>query len=272
MDFKKVLAAFLVVFVAVDIFLGVQWVQEYPFSDNRTTDQQILDEMSDDGISYGKLSQTRHTGSYLAGKSGKQELANQQKELKSGWQSLFSDDQLVVIPATDVQLGTDEDSDRVALDKLVAKGNRVIKGDEYQYSQKMTELVRAKENTSAKLYAYVEKVPSDNHTLVTGQAQIVFEVDSKHRLQKYEQQYVNQLQFLRDDMQLISEKQALINLYQYNELPNNSTVKMSKLGYAPLTTVKDDIIFIPVWQFLVETSNKETTLITVNAINGSIMK
>lgn len=55
MDFRKVLAAFLAVFIALDIFLGVQWVREYPFSDNRTTDQQILDEMSDDGISYGSL-------------------------------------------------------------------------------------------------------------------------------------------------------------------------------------------------------------------------
>lgn len=273
MDFRKVLAAFLAVFIALDIFLGVQWVREYPFSDNRTTDQQILDEMSDDGISYGSLVQNRQSGSYLAGKDGKQVLIDKQNELKPGWQTSFSDGQFVVVPQKPVQLGVDSASDVMYLDKFVAKDNQVIMGNEYQYSKKMTQIARAKDNkhTTSKLYVFVEKIPADNHAFVSDRAQIVFEVDSNHRLQKYEQQYVNQTQFLRDDMQLISEKQALINLYQYNELPNNSTVKLSKIGYAPLTTVKKDIIFIPVWQFLVST-NKDTTLITVNAINGSIMK
>ena len=73
-------------------------------------------------------------------------------------------------------------------------------------------------------------------------------------------------------MQLISEEQALIALYQYNDLPNNSHVTVAHMGYQELTTVDKDIIFVPVWQFFVQNNGQKAITVTVNAINGAIMK
>ena len=69
MDFKKILATFLAVFVVIDIFLAVQWFQLHQPASNPTSSESILTEMRNDGIKVGKLGQTEKTGVYLAGKS-----------------------------------------------------------------------------------------------------------------------------------------------------------------------------------------------------------
>ncbi|MBC6498346.1 two-component system regulatory protein YycI [Weissella confusa] len=65
---------------------------------------------------------------------------------------------------------------------------------------------------------------------------------------------------LRDSTTLISEEKALIGAYQYNEIPNNGKLNWSHMGYAPLTTVGDDTIFVPAWIFSVTDGTGNTTL------------
>ena len=44
------------------------------------------------------------------------------------------------------------------------------------------------------------------------------------------------------------------------------------MGYAPLTTVGDDTIFVPAWIFSVTDGTGNTTLLRINALNGALMK
>ena len=55
MDFKKILATFLVVFVAIDVFLAFQWFQIHQPTANPTATESILSEMKSDGIQVGNL-------------------------------------------------------------------------------------------------------------------------------------------------------------------------------------------------------------------------
>ena len=113
---------------------------------------------------------------------------------------------------------------------------------------------------------------SDSRSFMSQRAQIRFVLTANHELKSYTQSYVENPQVLRDSTSLISEEKALIGAYQYNEIPNNGTVNWSELGYSPLTTVHGDIIFVPAWIFSVTDPSDETTILRVNALNGSLMK
>ncbi|MBU7568088.1 two-component system regulatory protein YycI [Weissella hellenica] len=272
MDFKKVLTAFLIVFVSLDIFLGTQWLRQYPFNDRRTTEEQIIDEMHDDGIAYRTLSKSRTTGSYVAGKDGRSILAAHQAQLNHDWKSKMVGDTLKVTMPTPVKLHYPSKNDIHALNDFIKQDDQVINGSQYKLSTKLSEIAQKDNKSANKLYVYVQKIAKEKRTFTTKRAQIIFEVTPNHEIKGYEQRYISDTQYLRDDVQLISEEQALISLYQYNDLSNNSQIIFSQLGYREMTTVGKDVIFVPTWQFWVSNNKRKATIITVNAINGAIMK
>ena len=272
MDFKKVLTAFLIVFISLDIFLGAQWLRQYPFHDSRTTEEQIIDEMHDDGIAYNSLSKKRTTGSYVAGKSGKTVLASGSAQLNHDWRTTMVGDTLRVTMPKPIKLNANGRNNVSALNVFIKKDNQVINGKKYKLSTKLSRMAQSNSKSTNKLYVYVQKISKEQRPFITKLAQITFEVTPTHELKGYEQRYISHVQYLRDDVQLISEEQALIALYQYNDLPNNSHVTVAHMGYQELTTVDKDIIFVPVWQFFVQNNGQKAITVTVNAINGAIMK
>ncbi|WP_218020854.1 two-component system regulatory protein YycI, partial [Weissella hellenica] len=238
----------------------------------RTTEEQIIDEMHDDGITYRTLSKNRTTGSYIAGKDGKNILSAHQTQLNHNWKSKMVGDTLKVTMPTPVKLHYPSKNDVHALNDFIKKEDQVINGTQYKLSTKLSEIAQKNNKSANKLYVYVKKVGNEKRTFITKRAQIVFEVTPNHEIKGYEQSYISDTQYLRDDVQLISEEQALISLYQYNDLSNNSQITLSQLGYDEMTTVGKDIIFVPTWQFLVSNNKQKATIVTVNAINGAIMK
>ncbi|QEA35767.1 two-component system regulatory protein YycI [Weissella soli] len=99
-----------------------------------------------------------------------------------------------------------------------------------------------------------------------------FTFDKQNRLVRYAQTYIGNVEVLRDAVEVISGADALKDLYQYNELPNNSTVKWTKLAYTALITVKADTIFVPTWVVAVVDANGDVSILRVNAIDGSVLK
>lgn len=270
MDFKKILATFLAVFVVIDIFLAVQWFQLHQPASNPTSSESILTEMRNDGIKVGKLGQTEKTGVYLAGKSGETFLRDRLSTLSKTWDAKLTNDQLTVTPSRTINLGKSRADVRKAIDKIVNNPRKVIAGSQYRYDAKLTKYAN-KTSTESDVVVYAQKI-SDSRSFMSQRAQIRFVLTANHELKSYTQSYVENPQVLRDSTSLISEEKALIGAYQYNEIPNNGTVNWSELGYSPLTTVHGDIIFVPAWIFSVTDPSDETTILRVNALNGSLMK
>ncbi|EHL98073.1 hypothetical protein HMPREF9103_01728 [Lentilactobacillus parafarraginis F0439] len=78
---------------------------------------------------------------------------------------------------------------------------------------------------------------------------------------------------LREKSETISETRALIWLYQYNEIPNNTKVVWSKLAYTKLLSIDTDRVFIPTWVIAIKPQNSpQVQLKKINAFTGGIIK
>ncbi|MEE0001585.1 MAG: two-component system regulatory protein YycI [Weissella confusa] len=270
MDFKKILATFLVVFVAIDVFLAFQWFQIHQPTANPTATESILSEMKSDGIQVGNLDTDSETGAYIGGQDGNDFLKANMDSLDKRWSTKLTGNQLTATLDKPVFMGTSRSDVRKSLQKLVNDKTQVIAGTQYVYDAKLTEYANNDSDNSA-MVVYTQKM-TNRRQFMTSRGQIRFLLDKNHDLKGYTQTYVSNAQVLRDSTTLISEEKALIGAYQYNEIPNNGKLNWSHMGYAPLTTVGDDTIFVPAWIFSVTDGTGNTTLLRINALNGALMK
>jgi regulatory protein YycI of two-component signal transduction system YycFG len=270
MDFKKILITFIMVFLAMDIFLAFSWLRlQQPVVTPSSTNE-ILAEMTNEDISFGKMSGKVPYGAYLSGVESGSYLANHQAELASRWQVSMKDDALTATLDEPINLGKNNAAVVASLRKLVRNTTDVIRGSQYAYDRDLSDFgtYQAK---SGKVIVFAERV-SDNRLFYSTHAQIRFKVTAANKLVSYTQTYVNNPTILRDESQLISQKQALTVVYQFNEISTKSKVLWSKLHYAQLTTINSDTIYVPAWFFAVRDSAGEEKIHKVNAFNGTLMK
>lgn len=263
MNFRRIQWIFLVAFIALDIFLGVALASDKPFtvtSKSTSQEETILKEMKDDSISIGKLSKKHSLGYYISS-SGSGILQNRMNQLKNQAVS-FDDDQLSSTFNSAVKI--DPDEPQTVLDKLVKNQNRILFGSHYVYDARLSD---EKDNT----IVYVQKGP-DLHVL-SDDGQLRFKVRDKNQVTGYTQTYLNNIQTLRQEETTISQKKAVIWLYQHNEIPNNSKIKWTKLGYVKLLSAKGNDVYIPTWVIGIQTKNTEGTQIRqINAFTGTLIK
>ncbi len=90
--------------------------------------------------------------------------------------------------------------------------------------------------------------------------------------QDYVYTYLDNLQILREKKKTISQKRALIWLYQYNKLPYNSSVEWCHLGYSKLLAVNGSTIYIPTWNFSIKNKSSESVVYRrINAFTGAVI-
>ena len=119
MDFKKILATFLVVFVAIDIFLAFQWFQIHQPPANPTATESILSEMKSDGIQVGNLDTDSETGAYIGGQDGNDFLKANMDSLDKRWSTKLNCNELTATLDKPVFMGTSSSDVRKSLQKLV---------------------------------------------------------------------------------------------------------------------------------------------------------
>lgn len=112
----------------------------------------------------------------------------------------------------------------------------------------------------------------DKHHIVDGSGEVIFHLDDNYRVTSYEQAHVENIQAQGESRTLISEKQALENLFLYNELPNHSEVLSASLGYRTNLLVKDLLIYKPVWMVYIRDKDGNLKTLYVDAINGTIIQ
>lgn len=98
-------------------------------------------------------------------------------------------------------------------------------------------------------------------------------MNSNHQIVSYSQTYLQDIKSLREKSETISETRALIWLYQYNEIPNNTKVAWTELGYTKLLSIDNDRVFIPTWIIAIKPQNSTQVQIKrINAFTGGIIK
>ncbi|MBM7617650.1 regulatory protein YycI of two-component signal transduction system YycFG [Weissella uvarum] len=274
MNLKKILWAFFYTFLVLDIVLIYQWVVvNRPLTDPGSS-QSVKKEMQMDGIKYHHMDSKPLSGAYLSADEDNA-LYGQRYRISGAFSATKSGNTLVATPKKPVNLGHTRAQAIAKLKKMMLDKNAVIDGSEYQYDRFMTDYLNEKQNASGDGFQAVfsQRARPDvtGKVFSTARARIQFTVDENYNLKNYTQTHVNHVEKLRDISSLISEEDALINAYQYNEIPNNSVVQSSQLNYMIFKMVRGDVIYVPVWSFVIKNNANEVSTISINAMNGALM-
>ena len=105
------------------------------------------------------------------------------------------------------------------LTTFMSQRTNVIHGTEYVYDADLS---------SNGDYVFVQKVADGE--IMTGAGQVHLFVNKNKQLTSYTQTYVNHVKTLREKAVTISEKKALVALYQYNQVASSSRVVWARVG------------------------------------------
>ncbi|CAH0416666.1 two-component system regulatory protein YycI [Periweissella fabaria] len=265
MDFKRIQWIFLLIFVAIDVFLGLQWYQGIQFDTVDTVGStSVLKEMQGDDISFKRPSDKVGEGFYIAGQDGPEFTAHMEnlRGLSTSYNS--STRTLTAQLGDKKRFKLNFDNPQRTLDHFIRGSQNVLHGDEYVFSEELSQMDKHE-------IVYVQVVPSGK--VYDSSGEVHFKLDDDGYVSGYTQTYVSQPKILREKTPTISEEKALTWLYQYNQIPNNTTVLWTKLAYTKLLDVNNTTVYVPTWFFGLRTNNSDNVRIKrINAFTGTIVK
>jgi regulatory protein YycI of two-component signal transduction system YycFG len=261
MDFKRIEWILLVVFVGISIFLGFEIVQTpiHLSTSSQAQSSDVYGEMVSDNIVWPKkLSDAPEDAYYLAA-SPSTALAN----AKVAGSKSFDRNSLAltVTLSNPVPLAHGREK---ALEQILAFKNsetNVAHGRDY---------VLDRLSSTNKTYQF-DQMTSFGRLYYRG-ARLQINVAS-NAIIGYRQTYLPKVEAVREKQATISQRHALKSLYTLRELPNNSRVTKVEMGYRHLTTVRNNVIFLPVWRLGIE--NRATGSMAakqVNAFTGALLQ
>ncbi|KRL59187.1 two-component system regulatory protein YycI [Latilactobacillus fuchuensis] len=266
MDFRRIEMIFIAIFIALDIYLFISLKDNQAVSSTAITSgsqtSQILKDLKDDQITVKPLSNAKEDGYYLASRQKDQtKLATSSQQLTNQVVS-FDKTQKTLISELDKPLTYRKNHALLAVKAFMKSNNNVVLADQYRYSPELS---------SDQQVVFVQKVPGG--VMMDEHGQLVFLIEDG-QINQYTQTYANKIQILREkEMTKVSAKEAVIDLYTDNEIPNNSKVSWVKLGYSALLDANSSTVYVPVWQVAIENKNSKSVVVKrINAFTGALMK
>lgn len=263
MDFRRIELIFLVVFIGLNLFLFGSYRQNQniqkinPVATSK--DETVLKEMRQDDIIFDKLASKKSGGYYL---SGQAETANQ---LVQNYVTLkkqkITFDGLKMNSEFETPLKFDKGQAVSTIEKFMKEDGSVMFGDKYTY---------AAEFSTSDTLVFLQAVPEGQ--LFDEMGQLIFKIQDDE-VKSYAQTFLENITVLKEKETTISAKQAVINLYTYNEIPAGSTIKWTKLVYTKLVDVDGKSVFQPAWYIGISNKKQSTVNVRrVNAFSGALMK
>lgn len=270
MDLKKILTIFIYLFFGINVFLIFQLTENKQDNQAQITPNTLVTNMRDDNIEFNKLQTEQLTGYYLGGNINLKNWATNNKIEKLDKINVTLDDskkQLKGRLKQPVLLVNDDNKRKTQLRKIIYQNNYVLHAKQYIYNDKLTEQANLG-GTSTTYVVYQQKLANDQS--VGSDGKLTLEINHAGELVGYTQTYIEHVQKLRDPAALISEQMAVATLYQYNEIPNNTKILWTKLGYSSLMYVDDSVVLVPTWLVQIKNGNNYN-LLRINALDGKLM-
>lgn len=266
MNFKRIEWIFIVAFILLDIFLLIAFkrshtmLQSTTSSDTQNVSAAVLKSMDNDQIKYGKLSTSNDYGYYLSASVGNNLRKEARKLRYQTWSYSSKTHKLKGYFLTAIKVA-DKNKPQNTLNKLLENDTQILHGRHYRYNA----------NLSTKTQVVYSQVLYGKQ-VYSGAGQIMFKINSKGYVISYTQGYLNNINILRENKRTISERRALVWLYQYNKLASGSTVRWGALGYSKLLTVNNNYVLIPTWTFSIKAnSGADSQVRMVNAFTGTVI-
>lgn len=267
MDFRRIEWLFLVAFIVIDIFLFAAFQRdtsgETDTSSNRSSsDTTILKEMRADNISFKAPSKKSGEGYYIS--------TSNDSSIKSNLTSLsnqtvrYQSDGTITSTFKTPITGVDTLHPDKTLDTVVSNSTLILNGTDYTYNAKLS---------SRNTVVYTQEVADG--PIYSRYGEIRFSLTNAGTVTGYTQGYLANVSTLREKTETISERKALIWLYQYNQIPNNTKVVWTKLAYTRYFNLKNSSVYIPTWVVAVKSNSGNNAgvlqLKHVNAFTGAIL-
>ena len=265
MDFKRIEWIFLIVFIGINIFLGIElWQTPTLLSAGSTptpTQTDIKSETSADQITIPKVNDKQEDGYYLAAKTDNSWIKKATQQVKGQVENNSSENLIYVHLDKPITLSKNKKEALRQVMRFKDDSQNVYQGKDYAYLSELSERDD---------YIFNQKTKYGEFFAATARLHIIVK---DNQIVSYSQSYVDDLNPVRERQNTISSKAAVDSLYTYSELPNNSKVILLKQVYTKLLTVKGSTIYIPTWLAAIENNTSKTvTLKRVNAFTGTIIQ
>ncbi|CAM3176386.1 two-component system regulatory protein YycI [Leuconostoc rapi] len=253
MQFKRLKVLMLVLFFLLDIFL-LNWWRAGQVPNEQITDANanIITEMKKQKIHLPKFSTTVQYSGYIAAQRGDKGTMT----LPSGLNvTTNSQSDTVTVKLKTPELPKKETVISANSHNPLTIANR----GGYRYNPVLT----ADKTNSDSVYSQrIRGLPviSDNGTMT-------FQYNKEGKITGFVQRQIVNVQRLRDDRATITEEEAIVALYRYNELDSGDRLSSGYLSYDKSLTVNGYDIYLPVWAFEAHSGN-EKYILKINAFTG----
>jgi regulatory protein YycI of two-component signal transduction system YycFG len=264
MNFKTIQNIFIVVFFLLNLFLfGVYQESQtkYDTNDNQTKSS-IEYRLKKDDIQTPVLNAKRQKGYYLSAK--KKELLADFKALNVKEITESSSHEIKGIPANLIYLDREINSQKVQA--LLKKNNIVYQPNSYTYLSNLSAINKKSAHlVFGQSFKGLPFLDDNNNTILDLNA-----TDNFYKLTNISQNFLYDIKPLREVQETISEKEAVIALYNNSRISEKSNISWLTLGYTKILEFESENVYVPTWLIQVQT-NKTHKLEKVNAITGSII-
>ncbi|AMB95262.1 two-component system regulatory protein YycI [Aerococcus urinae] len=126
-------------------------------------------------------------------------------------------------------------------------------------------------NRQRKIIYYGQNTYADRLAMDSS-AELLFHLNDQNEIVSYELSHVHDVSPQGEERPLITQKNAIDNLYLYNEIPSKANILSANICYQQTLSVDDIIVFKPVWAIMMQLDDHTTKTTFVDAINGTIVQ
>lgn len=274
MDFKRIEWIFFLAFLGVNLFLFSIFQSAKNEERNVATSNQkiaIEQRLKADSISYdGDFATDKPTGYYLSGIPTNMQKAISDYRRDNDESDAFSlgtttEEYQVTRRISDGTSITDANKTAATLAKFLQQDGEVLFGEEYTYLENLS--FQDQEYPEIVAAQSFEKIPfNDSSSRLDIQLE---NTDDLLKITRYTQTHISQIEKLRDQTALYSERDAIETLYVNNRIPPKSKIAWRQLAYTLSLQFRGTNVYIPVWFVAIDTGSS-LQVEKVNAITNRV--
>lgn len=138
----------------------------------------------------------------------------------------------------------------------------IYQGDQYEY---------VGFDSKQRMITFMQRTENDLF-VVDGSGEIAFYLNENLEVERFDQTYIADVKTQGNLRKVVSEKQALENLYLNNKIQKGDRIVSNMLGYYQTLIVDDMTVYNPTWTFIIANSDGSFERLHVDGINGTIVQ
>lgn len=260
MQFKRMKILMMILFIVLNIFLFVWWRNnQRPTLKVTDANATIISEIRNQKIKVSKFSTSVVYASYLAGKRSTNLMSTVEK--LSNYNANI-DNRTLFVSLNKASQSAKQSSNFSGKSNSsnINEETKIAHHVGYRYNSVLSKANMKNRSTYSQ---YIDGLP-----VVAKYGLMIFNTDKDERVTSFTQTKISDISVLRDERATITEEEAIVALYKFNELGGGDQLSKGTLSYDTSLNVNGYDIYTPVWVFVVTHKDSSRVLLKVNAFTG----